>query len=77
MERDRAWEVIDHSNWYDFEFMSDENWFDYFDGLAQNCSNSSVSAMELQQSFPKPLIWILKFTQIFFFEVSLTRWGLD
>ena len=31
---------------------------DYFDGLVQDCSNSSVLAMELLQSCAKPLIFL-------------------
>ena len=31
---------------------------DYIDGLLQDCSNSSATALELQQSFNKPLIYL-------------------
>ena len=31
--------------------------YPYFDGLAQDCSNSSALAMELLQSCTKPLNW--------------------
>ena len=33
----------------------------YADGLAQDCSNSSVLAMELLQSCTKPSMWIMVF----------------
>ena len=32
----------------------------YFDGLVQDCSNSSVYAVELLQSYTMPLIFIIK-----------------
>ena len=41
----------------DTEFIREDHLFDHFDGLVQDCNNSSALAMELLQSWGKPSIY--------------------
>ena len=59
------------SHWY-FTYYINEYFTYYTDGLVQDCSNSSVLAMELLQSCTQPLISVNRIITIYSLSRQIT-----
>ena len=71
-----SWKIIPYLRFY---FFSTWSWkiIPYFDGLVQDCSNSSELAMELLQSCTKPSIYFFYFfSAYFFYYFSIWTWKI-